>query len=53
MLDRPAQRELDLLVGKALGLPAAAVGRARAALRDRVEARLAHAAAVRGRIAGD
>jgi hypothetical protein len=51
MLDRPAQRELDLLVGRALGLSAAAVARARAALLARVEARLEHAAAVRGRLA--
>ena len=47
MLDRAAQRELDLVVGRALGLSAAAVGRARRALVDRVEARIAHGAAVR------
>jgi hypothetical protein len=47
MLDRPAQRELDLVVGRALGLSPGEVARARAALVDRVEARLAHGAAVR------
>jgi hypothetical protein len=50
MLDRPAQRELDLVVGHALGLGHAEVDRARAALLDRVEARLAHGAAVRAAI---
>jgi SAM-dependent methyltransferase len=50
MLDRPAQRELDLLVGRALGLGRGEVTRARAALLDRVEARLAHGAAVRAAI---
>jgi hypothetical protein len=52
MLERPAQRELDLLVGRLLGLGAAAVGRARRALVQRVADRLEHAAAVRARIAG-
>jgi methylase of polypeptide subunit release factors len=47
MLDRPAQRELDLVVGHALGLGRAEVARSRAALLDRVEARLAHGAAVK------
>ncbi len=47
MLDRAAQRELDLVVGHALGLTPAAVVRARRALVDRVEARIAHGAAVR------
>ncbi len=51
MLDRPAQRELDLLSGRALGLSAAAVERARRALLARVQARLEHAAAVRAAIA--
>jgi hypothetical protein len=51
MLARPAQRELDLVVGRALGLSARRVERARAALRQRVEARLDHAAAVRERLA--
>lgn len=46
-LDRPAQRELDLLVGRALGLSAGEVEASRAALLDRVAARLGHAAAVR------
>jgi hypothetical protein len=49
MLARPAQRELDLVVGRALGLTSREVERARAALRDRVAARLEHAAAVRAR----
>ena len=52
MLYRPAQRDLDLLVGQALGLSAAAVHRARRALLARVESRLEHAAATRGRLAG-
>jgi SAM-dependent methyltransferase len=52
MLDRPAQRELDLLVGRALGLGAGAVRCCRAALLARVRARLDHAAAVRGLLAG-
>jgi N-6 DNA Methylase len=47
MLARPAQRELDALVGRLLGLGPRAVGRSRSALRERVEARLAHGAAVR------
>jgi hypothetical protein len=50
MLERPAQRELDLAVGRALGLSRGDVARARAALVDRVEARLAHGAAVRAAI---
>jgi hypothetical protein len=47
MLARPAQRELDLVGGRALGLGAGAVARARRALLARVEARLAHGAATR------
>jgi hypothetical protein len=47
MLARPAQLELDLLVGRLLGLGRAAVARARRALLARVEARLAHGEAVR------
>jgi predicted RNA methylase len=47
MLARPAQRELDAIVGRALGLGEVDVERARCALVERVEARLAHAAAVR------
>ncbi len=47
MLARPAQRALDLAVGRALGLSDAEVARSRAALLDRVEARLSHAAATR------
>jgi hypothetical protein len=50
MLDRAAQRELDLVVGRALGLSPAAVARARRALVERVEARIAHGAAVRAAI---
>jgi SAM-dependent methyltransferase len=52
MLDRPAQRELDLAAGWALGLSPAAVERARRDLRARVAARLEHAAAIRAAIAG-
>jgi hypothetical protein len=47
MLARAAQKELDLAVGRALGLSRGEVARARSALVDRVEARLAHGAAVR------
>lgn len=51
MLDRPAQRELDRLAGEALGLSPRAVEQTRAALRARVEARLAHGAATRTAVA--
>jgi SAM-dependent methyltransferase len=51
MLARPAQRELDLLVGGAMGLTAAEVERRRSALRARVASRLQHGAAVRARVA--
>lgn len=51
MLARPAQRELDLLVGVALGLDAGEVARRRDALLARVAARLDHGAAVRARVA--
>jgi SAM-dependent methyltransferase len=47
MLARPAQRELDAVVGHALGLSRAEIAAARAALLDRVEARSAHGAAVK------
>jgi hypothetical protein len=47
MLERPAQRELDAVVGRALGLAPPEIARARRALLERVEARLAHGAAVR------
>ncbi len=47
MLARPAQRELDDVVGRALGLGHAEVERTRRALVERVEARLAHAATIR------
>jgi hypothetical protein len=50
MLDRPAQRELDRVAAVALGLGAPAAAIARRELRARVEARLGHAAAVRGAI---
>jgi len=52
MLDRAAQRELDLAVGRALGLSPGEIARTRAALLERVLARLAHGAAVRAAIAG-
>jgi hypothetical protein len=51
MLARPAARELDRLVGGAMGLPAAEVERRRAALVARVAARQAHGLAVRARVA--
>jgi hypothetical protein len=51
MLARPAQRELDERVGGAMGLGPAEVERRRAALRDRVAARIGHGAAVRARVA--
>lgn len=51
MLDRPAQRELDRLAGRALGLSQRQVGAARRELVARVEARLAHAAEVRRAVA--
>jgi len=47
MLDRPAQRELDLLCGRALAMGPRAVERARRTLLQRVERRLARAAAIR------
>jgi predicted RNA methylase len=52
MLARPAHRELDLVVGRALGLTALVVERGRRALVARVEARLEHAAAIRRKLAG-
>ena len=52
MLERPAQRELDLLVGRLLGLGPRAVSRSRRALLARVEARIAHGVAVREALAG-
>ena len=51
MLARPAQRELDALVGEALGLGARAVQASRRELSARVAARLAHAAQVRAALA--
>jgi len=51
MLARPAQRELDALVGEALGLGARAVEASRRELTERVAARLAHAAQVREALA--
>ena len=47
MLARPAQRELDLLVGSVMGLRTSEVGERRRALLERVEDRLRHAAAIR------
>ena len=47
MLARPAQRELDRLVGAAMGLAAADVEERRRALLERVGDRLRHAAAIR------
>jgi N-6 DNA methylase len=47
MLARPAQQELDAIVGEALGLAAEEVERGRRDLVARVGARLEHAAAVR------
>jgi hypothetical protein len=47
MLDRPAQRELDLLAGFAMGLSAAAVLRQRRELLERVRERIARAGHVR------
>ncbi|HYQ81161.1 MAG TPA: N-6 DNA methylase [Anaeromyxobacteraceae bacterium] len=52
MLDRPAQRELDRLAGRALGLAERSTEAARRELLARVEARLAHAEQVRRAVAG-
>jgi hypothetical protein len=52
MLARPAQRELDLAVGMAMGLDSRAVEESRRALVERVEDRLKHAAAIRARAPG-
>jgi hypothetical protein len=51
MLGRPAQRELDLDVGRALGLGPGEVERGRRALLDRLAARLEQAAEIRARLA--
>jgi len=51
MLARPAQAELDGLVGRALGLSAAAVAAGRRELLSRVASRLEHAAQVRRAVA--
>jgi SAM-dependent methyltransferase len=51
MLARPAQRQLDRLVGGALGLDEREVERRRAALLARVADRAGHGAAVRARVA--
>jgi hypothetical protein len=51
MLDRPAQRELDRLAGRALGLGEREVLAGRRDLLARVAARLAHAAEVRRAVA--
>jgi hypothetical protein len=47
MLARPAQRELDAVVGYALGLSPGEIARGRSALLDRVQSRSAHGAAVK------
>lgn len=52
MLDRPAQRELDALCGRALGLSPREVERGRRALIARVERRLERAAAIRANLGG-
>ncbi|HET9596311.1 MAG TPA: type VI secretion system protein, partial [Anaeromyxobacteraceae bacterium] len=51
VLARPAQRELDRVVGEAMGLGGRAVEAARRDLLERVGARLAHAGDVRRRLA--
>jgi len=51
MLARPAQRELDELVGGSMGLSPPEVERCRAGLAERVAVRLGHGAAVRARLA--
>jgi hypothetical protein len=51
MLERPAQRELDALVGHALGLPGGGVAAARREMVERVAFRLEHAAQVRAAVA--
>ncbi|MBI5066955.1 MAG: methyltransferase [Deltaproteobacteria bacterium] len=51
MLERPAQRALDEVVGRALGLGARALAGQRRALLDRLAARLAKAHDIRGRMA--
>jgi hypothetical protein len=51
-LARPAQHELDLLAGAAMGLSAHEVEERRRALLERVRDRLAHAAAIRKAAAG-
>lgn len=53
MLDRPAQGELDRIVGAALGMGPRAIGAARREMLARVAARLEHAASVRAAIAAD
>jgi SAM-dependent methyltransferase len=52
MLARPAQRELDALVGEALGMSAGEQVEARREMVERVTARLEHAAHVRAAVAG-
>lgn len=51
MLDRPAQRELDRLVARALGMGRRTAENGRREILERVEARLEHAAHVRRRLA--
>ena len=51
MLERPAQQELDAIVGRALGLTRAAIATARREMVERVASRLEHAAQVRAAVA--
>ena len=51
MLARPAQVELDLIVGSALGMDATEVEVARWEMLERLASRLAHAAQVREAVA--
>jgi len=51
MLERPAQRELDELVGRALGFTRGDLATARREMSERVASRLEHAAQVRAAVA--
>ena len=51
MLERPAQRELDELVGRALGFTRGELATARREMSERVASRLEHAAQVRAAVA--
>jgi len=52
MLERPAQRALDGIAGRLLGLTEGEVSRVRRGLLERIEGRLAHAAATRRGLEG-